>query len=153
VDGLVIAPLKLARAQEGKSRPQVRKYRVNLSTNYRLQGIVENPILKRFNVGGSLRWEDKGAIGYFGNAQLPAIITDLDVNRPIYDGTHTYVDLLAGYRAPFFSKRVTATWQLNVRNVNESGRLQKIGANPDGTPTAYRIITPRQFILSATFDL
>ena len=153
VDGFVIAPLKLAKAQEGKSRPQVRKYRVNLSTNYRLQGICENPILKRFNVGGSLRWEDKGAIGYFGNAQLPAIITDLDVNRPIYDGTHTYVDLLAGYRAPFFSKKVTAMWQLNVRNVNESGRLQKIGVNPDGTPTAYRIITPRQFILSATFDL
>ena len=153
VDGNVTPVLRLAKALEGKSRPQVRKYRVNLSTNYRLQGIFENPILKRFNVGGSLRWEDKGAIGFSGTTQLPALITDLDVNRPIYDGTHTYLDLLAGYRAPFFSKKVMATWQLNVRNVHESGRLQKIGANPDGTPTAYRIITPRQFILSATFDL
>ncbi|MBC7366699.1 MAG: TonB-dependent receptor plug domain-containing protein [Undibacterium sp.] len=152
VDGLIIAPLKLAKALEGKSRPQVRKYRVNLSTNYRLQGF-DNPIVKRFNVGGALRWEDKGAIGYYGVQQRPNIVTELDTNRPIYDGAHTYVDLLVGYRAPFFSKKIMATWQLNIRNVNESGRLQKVGANPDGLPTAYRIVTPRQFILSATFDL
>jgi hypothetical protein len=41
----------------------------------------------------------------------------------------------------------------NVRNLQESGRLQAIGVFPDGTPNAYRIVDPRQFILSATFDL
>lgn len=152
VDGNVIAPLKLALASEGKSRPQVRRYRFNLSTNYRLQAF-ENPILKRFNVGGSVRWEDKGAIAYYGKQQLPAAVTELDVDRPVYDGTHAYFDFNLGYRAPFFSKKVTATWQLNIRNLNESGRLQKVGANPDGRPTAFRIIPPRQFILTATFDL
>jgi hypothetical protein len=35
----------------------------------------------------------------------------------------------------------------------ESGRLQPIAVNPDGVPYAYRIIDPRQFILSASFDL
>jgi hypothetical protein len=42
---------------------------------------------------------------------------------------------------------------LNVRNVLEDGRLQKVGVNPDGSTYAYRIINPRQFILSLTFDL
>jgi hypothetical protein len=77
----------------------------------------------------------------------------LDPNRPVYDKSHYYLDAFVGYRTPFFSKKVTATWQLNIRNLNENGRLQSIGAMPDGTTSAYRIIDPRLFILSATFDL
>jgi hypothetical protein len=48
---------------------------------------------------------------------------------------------------------VAGTFQLNVRSLNESGRLQPIAANPDGTATAYRLVDPRKFILSVTFDL
>jgi hypothetical protein len=33
------------------------------------------------------------------------------------------------------------------------GGLQPTQAFPDGTPLAYRIVDPRQFILSASFDL
>jgi hypothetical protein len=40
-----------------------------------------------------------------------------------------------------------------VRNVLEDGRLQAIGVNPNGQPYNFRIIDPRQFILTATFDL
>jgi hypothetical protein len=40
-----------------------------------------------------------------------------------------------------------------VRNVTENGRLQPVNAYPNGAPTVFRIIDPRQFILSATFDL
>ena len=40
-----------------------------------------------------------------------------------------------------------------VRNHQEKGRLQAIGAFPDGTLNAYRIVDPRQFILTASFDL
>jgi hypothetical protein len=43
--------------------------------------------------------------------------------------------------------------QLNVKNVQEGGRLQAVSAFPDGTPNAYRIVDPRLFILTATFDL
>jgi hypothetical protein len=46
-----------------------------------------------------------------------------------------------------------ATFRLNVRNVQEDGRLQPINAGPDGEPNSYRIVAPRQFIFSATFDL
>jgi len=41
----------------------------------------------------------------------------------------------------------------NVRNVFESGRLQRVAVNPDGGAWAYRIIDPRQFIWTATFSL
>jgi hypothetical protein len=57
------------------------------------------------------------------------------------------------YRTRMFSNKVGTTIQLNVRNVQENGRLQPISAYPDGTPNGYRIVDPRQFILTATFDL
>ena len=143
----------MAKANEGKSRPQIRKYRANFSTNFRLTGITDHRILKRFNLGGAARWEDKGAIGYFGVEQYPAIITALDRNRPIYDKAHLYVDLFVGYRTRLYSDKIGMTVQLNVRNVQENGRLQPISAYPNGVANGFRIIDPRQFILTATFDL
>jgi hypothetical protein len=113
---------------------------------------VDRDWIKRFTVGGALRWEDKGAIGYYGVEQLPAVITALDPNRPIYDKARAYVDLFTSYRFKL-SDKIGATLQFNVRNVQENGRLQPVSAFPDGTPNAYRIVDPRQFILSATFDL
>lgn len=149
----VTAPLRLAQAQEGKSNPQIRKYRVNFLTNYRLAGITEHPVLKKFNLGGAVRWEDKSAIGYYGLQSLPAVITDFDPNRPIYDKARLYVDTIVGYRTKLFSDRMSATFQLNVRNLTEGGRLQPISAYPTGVGSVFRIVDPRQFILSATFDL
>jgi hypothetical protein len=149
----VKTPYDVAVANEGKSRPQVRKYRMNLSTSYRLAGLGwDREWVKRFTLGGALRWEDKGAIGYYGVQQFPAVITDLDPNRPIYDKARLYVDAFASYRLKL-SNKVNTTLQLNVRNIQENGRLQPISAYPDGTPNAYRIVDPRQFILSASFDL
>lgn len=153
VDYNVVSPLKTAQVQEGKSRPQIRRYRANFFTNFRLEGVTANPFLRRCNIGGAVRWEDKGAIGYRGVETPPVIVTELDTSRPIYDRAHTYVDLLLGYRAPFPGTKASALWQLNVRNLNENGRLQPVSANPDGSASAYRIVAPRQFILSVTLDL
>lgn len=149
----VTAPLNTALASEGKSRPQVRKYRVNLSSSYRLAGLGDYRWLKGFTVGGALRWEERGAIGYYGLQQLPAQITDLDINRPIYDKSHLYVDALVSYRTRLFAQKVGTTLQFNVRNLQEDGRLQAISAYPNGRPSGFRIIDPRQFIFTATFDL
>ncbi len=149
----VKAPLAIAIATLGKSRPQIRKYRANVSSSYRLAGLTDNAMVKRFTVGGALRWEDKGAIGYYGVEQLPKIITTLDPNRPIYDKARLYADAFVAYRTRLFSNKISTTIQLNVRNLQEGGRLQAISAFPDGTPNGYRIVDPRQYILSATFDL
>ena len=149
----VAAPYGIIKAQEGKANPQVRRYAFRTSTAYQLAGISENKYLKATTVGGALRWEDKGAIGYYGVQSLPAIITDLDPNRPIYDKRHYYVDAFLSYRTKMWRDKVSATFKLNVRNLGENGRLQPVGAFPDGSIHTFRIIDPQQFMITAAFDL
>ena len=153
LDGNFTSQFKVARARIGKSLPQVRKYRVNLLTNFRLSGVTDHRILRRFIMGGALRWRDKGAIGYYGVQQLPDVILDLDPSRPIWDKARLEADAFIAYRTRLLSDKIGATFQLNVRNIQESGRLEPITAFPDGTPYGLRIIDPRQFILTVTFDL
>jgi outer membrane receptor protein involved in Fe transport len=149
----VLSPLQIAQAMQGKSRPQVRQYRANAMTSYRLAGITDHPLLKRLTVGGALRWEDRGAIGFRGVQQLPAVITTLDANQPIWDRAHTYCDAFITYRTKIFADKVGFSLQLNARNVTEGGRLQPISAEADGRINAFRIVDPRLFILTATFNL
>ena len=42
--------------------------------------------------------------------------------------------------------------QINVNNALENGRLMPTQVNFDGTPWAFRIIDPRQIVLTATFS-
>lgn len=151
--GTVQPRIPIAKATENKSRPQVRKYRANLLQSMRLAALTDQRLLKRVTVGGALRWEDRGAIGYYGVERLPAIVTALDASRPVWDKAHLYVDLFASYRTKIWSDKIGLTVQANVRNLQENGRLQPVAAFPDGTPSALRIVDPRQFILTATFDL
>ncbi len=149
----VRTPLDIILQQQGKANPQIRRYRVKFSTNYRLEGLTQHRLLRNFNVGGAVRWESKGGIGYYGVQQFPATITQLDPNRPIWDKAHTYVDAFIGYRTKLFAKKIGANIQLNVRNLGEDGRLQPVGAYPNGVPLAYRIIDPALYILQVKFDL
>ncbi len=153
----VDAPYSVIRETLGKSQPAVRRYGFKLSTNLQLAGVTDNHVARNFSVGGAVRWEDKGAIGYFGKnwQQLLAAnqpITSLDANNPVYDSGHFYFDAFIGYRIKFFDK-VSATIRFNVKNIQESGGIKPIRAFPDGTPSAYRIVDPRQFIITTTFDL
>ena len=77
----------------------------------------------------------------------------LDASKPIYDRARFAVDLSTSYGFRLFRDRVRAKVQLNVRDVLENGRLQKVAINPDGSTYAFRIIDPRQIILSTSFDL
>lgn len=152
-NAFVAAPFGIIRAQEGKTNPQVRRYAFRASTSYKLAGFSDHKVLRNLTVGGALRWEDKGAIGYYGLQSLPAIITDLDPNRPIYDKAHYYVDAFVTYKTKLWRDKVGATFQFNVKNLGEGGRLQPVGAFPDGTIHTFRIVDPQQFIISASFDL
>jgi hypothetical protein len=157
------SPYAIVQQSEGTPNPQIRKYSARFSTNFKLSGITEHQTLRKIELGGALRWQDKGFIGYYGVQQLPASITELDRRRPIWDkgsffgkktNGHYSLDLNLRYRTRLWANRLGTTFQLNVRNLQENGdRLQPIGAFPDGTPHTYRIIDPRQFILTATFDL
>jgi hypothetical protein len=158
----VDAPMAVFRALIGRPRPQIRKYSAKFNTRYQLAGLTEHRILRNLSVGGSLRYESKGSIGFYGLGYTPGLdltlpqnkILQLDPNRPIYSPSETYVDLFVSYRTKLFGDRIRANFQLNVKNVQESGgRLQATGAFFDGRASTYRIVDPRQFILSASFDL
>jgi hypothetical protein len=154
-EGVVLAPYKLAVANQGKPRSQVREWRFNATTNYNLAGLFpENRWLRSTRVGGSVRWEDKAAIGFLGAApDADGVVRSLDKGKPVYDKARSYVDFVVTHSFRLNREKIRASVQLNVRNAFEGGRLQAIGVNPDGRPYNYRIIDPRQFILTTTFDL
>lgn len=141
---------KLATANEGKPKSQVRQWRVNLFSTLQLAAVSDHRFIKRFAVNGAVRWEDKGAIGFLGDPNDP---NAYDPNRPIFDRAHLYLDAGLIYNQRILSDRVRMRLQLNVRNLAEGGRLQPIGALPDGRIHTYRIIDPRQFFLTASFSM
>lgn len=123
-------------------------------TNYKLRGITSNRWLKNLDIGGAVRWEGKAIIGYRGAAPDPdGVIRELDAAKPVYDSARYYVDFMAGYNLRFYRDKVQCRLQFNVSNVFEDGRLQAVAVNPDGTPWAFRIIDPREFIFQASFKL
>ena len=158
----VDAPMAVFRALIGRPRPQIRKYSAKFNTRYQLAGLTEHRILRNLSVGGSLRYESKGSIGFYGLGYTPGLdltlpqnkILQLDPNRPIYSPEQVYVDLFASYRLRLLRDRVRANVQFNVKNAQESGGgLQKTQAFFDGRAATYRIMDPRQFILSVAFEL
>lgn len=138
----------------GKPRSQMREYHFAAVTNYDFtEGWLRN-----FNAGGAVRWESRASIGFLGGAPeksgaFQGAVLSLDSDKPVYDKARAYFDLSAGYRFSFFRDKVRTKLQLNIQDVFENGRLQAIAVNPDGKPYAFRIVDPRRFVLSASFDL
>jgi hypothetical protein len=149
----VNAPYGIIVAQEGKNNPQVRRYAFRAATSFQLAGVSDNKWLKKMTVGGALRWEDKGAIGYYGVQDAKGVYVSLDADRPIYDTSHTYVDMFVSYKTNLWRDKVGATFKVNVRNLGQTSHLQPVGAFPDGTVATYRIVDPQQFFFTASFDL
>lgn len=153
----VTSPIALAQATQGKSRPQIREWHYNAATSLRLaKYFADNRVLRNLTVGGGLRWESPGAIGYYGipiNGDY-SVATQYDPNRPIYDQAHLYVDAFAAYNTRLFNDKVRARFQLNARNLQEwHARLQPVGSYPDGSSSTFRVVDPVTFILTASFDL
>jgi hypothetical protein len=147
-------PYWAAATNAGRPRTQIREFHFAGITAY---DFTEGR-LKNFTVGGAVRWESRGSIGYLAgppetSGPFQGAVLFLDNDKPVWDHPHTYIDLSTSYRFRFFGDRIRAKVQLNVVNVTESGHLQMIGVNPNGRGYAYRIIDPRKFILSTSFDL
>lgn len=153
--GAIVTPqLALDRDLQGQSVQGQRKYRWSFLTSYNFT----DGFLKGVTLGGSQRWEDKAVIGYYGKASGvntyggQAVLDYSDVTRPIYDDGNYYTDFWIAYRRKILNDKVGMKLQLNINNVMESGGLRPVGVNFDGSPYAYRIIDPRQYVLTATFD-
>jgi hypothetical protein len=140
----------LARDLDGQSAPGQRKYRWSYLTTYNF----DEGKLKGWFVGGSQRWEDKAVIGYYGKAS-GANGTQLDLSdttRPIFDEANWYTDVWFGYQRRIMDNKVRMKLQLNVDNVFEGGGLRAVAVNYGGSPYAFRILDPRRFVLTASFD-
>ena len=148
-------PLNLAITTQGKRKPQTREYRTAIITKYQLAGLgFKNSILKNMAIGGTMRWASKGAIGYLAAPPDPdGVIRRLDRNRPFFDKAEANFDALVQYSTKLYHNKVRAMFQLNVLNLTEGGRLKGVAVNPDGQYWQYRIVEPRQFVLTASFDL
>ncbi len=148
-DSAVTAPLRLDQALLGKSNPQVKKYSWRMLTTYRFT----HGLLKNSAVGGSARWDDKSVIGYLGGApDSDGIVRTLDVNSGVFDPARYQFDFWTSYTMKLFRDKINAKFQLNLNNAFEGGGIRAIGVNPDGQVYNWRIINPRQLVLTTQFD-
>jgi outer membrane receptor protein involved in Fe transport len=151
-NNVVVTEVALAKALEGAVAPNQRIYHASFLTNY----VFRSGKLNGFSVGGAERWESKAAVGFYGKASnplLPTTINASDTTRPIYlDNGNFYTDLWVSYTRKIWQDKVKMKVQLNINNAFEGGGLTPIAANWDGLPWAYRIVDPRQFVLTTTFD-
>lgn len=149
-----------AKLLQNNRAPNEREWSYNLISTYAFQ----TGILKGVGVGGGLRWADKAIAGYYGSTDpstyvhptaAQSLMSLPDVTRPIYTPSETHIDVWLRYthKIPkLFGEKVNVTFQINVYDLTESGKIQPINFNWDGSPAGYRIIDPRKFAFTTTFD-
>jgi outer membrane receptor protein involved in Fe transport len=148
----------------GRSNPEVRKWRANLFTNY---DFTEGR-LKGAGVGGGYRWQDKSVIGYAPKLLANGKETSTNLAAPVYAPSNNTFDLWLSYKRKLTDK-VGWRIQLNVNNVFGKNELVPISAGVDpfkigsvGTITAtsvipmintsYYIREGRSWNISSTFE-
>jgi len=136
------------RSVDGQPSPQIRKWHGSAVTTY---GFTQGP-LKNFSVGGALRYYDKAIIGNPAITDRAGNVTGLDLAHPYTTPAFVAVDAWIGYRRRILAERYTLSFQLNGRDLQESGGYRPITANSDGTHSAFRIMQPRTFYLTAKLD-
>lgn len=144
-------------AQQNTKASNLREWSTSVLSNYTFQ----RGRLKGFAIGGSYRWQDKAVAGYQSlfdpatyarpNATTANVVFP-DLTKPIYTPALVNVDLWASYTRKIFADKIRMKIQLNVRDVFEDGGLRAVVFNQDGSPAQYRIIDPRTWFVTTTFD-
>ncbi|OAM87438.1 TonB-dependent receptor plug domain-containing protein [Termitidicoccus mucosus] len=143
----------LLKLQEGTYSTELRRWRVNLVTNYDFRS---GP-LKGFNIGLGYRWQDKVVIGYpviekpatVGESSIDEITFDLD--HPYYGPKLDAVDLWVGYERNL-SRKLKWRIQLNIRNLGDGKKLIPLSAQWDGTVAAWGIAPSQTWTVTNTFS-
>lgn len=138
-EAFVMIPLRTLASQDGRVSAEQRKWRVNLITNYEFAS--REGWLKRFGVGGALRWQDKAAIGYplklnSDNQQVS------DIEHPFFAPSELNGDVWVSYRMPLRQKRYIWTSRLALRNVVRERDLIPISTQPNGAIAQVRVAPP-----------
>jgi outer membrane receptor protein involved in Fe transport len=129
-----LSRLETAKAAEGKSLDQIRKWRWNVVSSYDFQ----RGRFKGVTVGGAVRYEDKGIIGYGPKYLRSLDVWVADLDHPYYVDANVSVDLWFAYRKKLREKY---DWnvQLNLYNVGQKDRLVSTAAQADGSIREARI--------------
>jgi hypothetical protein len=142
------APYLTQVALVGGDQPEMRRYRFNLISNYR----IDRGWAKGVDIGGAWRWEDRAILGYgihettiYGEKAWIA-----DVTQPIYGPTDSHLDAWIGYQRKLNAK-IDWRIQLNVRSVGESPHLVTAAVEPDGSVAQSRIVNGATYDLSMKF--
>ncbi len=155
-DANITNPLLLRKLQTGTPTPELRKWHVNLVTNYTFP---KRSKLDGWGIGGAVRWLDKIAIGY-PVINDPVLGTISDINHPFMAKAYYTCDAWISYGRTFKIRDEAIGWkiQLNVRNVLNDNLLIPVKAFPvaigdlkDYAIGGYRIAESRAFELTSTF--
>jgi outer membrane receptor protein involved in Fe transport len=135
---------------DNKPSPQLAKWHASGLTNY---SFTEGP-MKGANIGLGLRYIEKAIIGNPAITDSTGAVTGLDLANPYYSDGYVSVDAWIGYKMKLglFGEKRDVSFQLNARDLQESGGFRAIGANSDGTRSTFRIVQPRTFYLTTTLE-
>jgi hypothetical protein len=152
---VVTVPIAVEEAAQGSAVPEETPYSLRFLTNY---GITSGP-LKNLAVGGGLRWSSNTVEGYYGNTAANMLnasyqVAALNVGAPIYQPAQLHVDAWLGYsfKLPWDNGKIRARVQLNCVDLTSNGYILPIGYNLDGTPYVWRIVPPREWSLTTSFN-
>ncbi len=145
--GNLLSPMVLLTELNGLPSPQVREWRARTLATYRF---TEGK-MKGFMIGGSQRWEDESAIGFKGTVDQNGILIR-NIDQPVMGSANAYWDFWASYNGWIYDDKIHYKIQLNVSNAFENGRLQPLRVNPDGNPSTFRVVEPRQVYVTTTLN-
>jgi hypothetical protein len=168
MQSIILPTMSYMKLSDGMPNPQERKYRVNFTARYALQG---GP-LKGLYFGGNYNWRSKSILAYATRpveagevyrefAGIGAGGYDVpDFNTPVYGRPLTTIDGFLGYKRKIFRNRYEWSIQLNIRNLLDDDDLLEQRAfakkQPDGTTvfwiTHYNVPDPRRFTLTNTIS-
>ncbi|MBS0664376.1 MAG: TonB-dependent receptor plug domain-containing protein [Verrucomicrobia bacterium] len=150
-EAAVATEINVAKALQGKTVPNDRELQYSIISNY----AFEDGKLRGVAIGGGWRWAQRAIAGFYGDAtkkDSSGNIVASDLARPIYVPAEGHLDLWASYSRKVFNNKAVMKIQVNIRDALENGKLQPIAFNLDGSAFAYRIIDPRQWYASTSFD-
>ena len=133
---------------DGKPSTQLAKWHASALTNY----TFNEGKLKGFSIGGATRYIEKAIIGNPAITDSAGNVTALDLDHPYYNGSNIAIDAWVGYKMQLRESRYNLSFQLNGRDLEQSGGFRPILANSDGSHSVYRIVQPRTFYLTTTLE-
>lgn len=148
-NNLLYRPFLAQSLLEGSAVPEVRPWRFNLATRYR----VTKGALRGFSLGGAIRWQDAVTIGYKSVVKtIDGVASETyDIDNPYKGPKDEAVDLWLAYQRKI-GDGINWRIQLNVQNAFGSTELIPININPDETIGAYRIREGLTWSLTNTFS-